>query len=801
MKLTLPWLREHLAGDDVAVAEIVERLTMLGLEVEGVVARGADLSTFKIAEVVGLRQHPAAERLRLCEVSTGSGTLEVVCGAPNVHLGMKAVFAPVGTVIPESGQVLQPATIRGIVSQGMLCSARELGLGEDHAGIIELPADAPVGRPASEVLRSEGPVIEVNVTPNRGDCLGVNGIARELAAGGIGQLKSRNLAPLPAQFDSPLRVTLDFPEAEAGACPIFVARHFRGLLNGPSPAWLQERLTAIGLRPISALVDITNLITYDLCRPLHVFDAAKLQGDLVLRFAEDGERMAALDGKTYELTAAMTVIADGSGPVSLGGIMGGSSTGCTPETTEMVLEIALFDPARTAATGRQLGIDSDARHRFERGLDPKMVVPGAEYATRLILELCGGEASQLIVAGRLPAPPSRFRFRIGELERLVGIGLDLATVQAKLRSLGFETEVDGEDAIQVTPPSWRHDVTMEADIVEELARLHGYDRIPPMPVRRITAVGQPSLSPDQRLRMIARRAAAAVGLAEAVTWSFTEAELASQFGQGELRLRNPISAELAVLRPSILPNLLEAAARNHNHGQREIGLFELGPRFHGLQPGEQEVAIGGLRLGPVHERSWAAPPRLADVYDARGDAQAILTACRVNAEGLRVVTEGPAHYHPGRRGRLMLGPHTVLAEFGELHPELARRFDLDGRPVGFEVFLDRLPKPKAKGQRVRTAFKTSPFPAVERDFAFLVDEEVQAETLLNAIRATEKGLIREVQLFDIYRGKGLAERQKSLAVAVRLQAQDHTLSEAEIDAVVKRIVAAANKATGAVLRT
>ncbi|MGI9436788.1 MAG: phenylalanine--tRNA ligase subunit beta, partial [Geminicoccaceae bacterium] len=596
--------------------------------------------------------------------------------------------------------------------------------------------------------------------------------------------------------------SLDFPEGHETACPLFVARVFRGVTNGPSPAWLQERLTAIGLRPISTLVDITNLVTFDLGRPLHVFDANKLDGDhLYLRFAKPGETMEALDGKSYELGAAMTVIADASGPVALGGIMGGEPTGCTETTTDVVLEIALFDPKRTAATGRRLGIESDARTRFERGLDPAMVMAGTEYATRLILELCSGEVSQAVVAGTIPGPREPFNFRLNQLERLVGITLDVEVIEARLRALGFEVGIIDDETLKVTPPSWRHDVRMEADIVEELARLQGYDRIPPMPVRRTTAVSQPILAPEQRMRSIARRTLAARGISEAATWSFVEPALAERFGNGGIKLRNPINSELSVLRPSILPNLLQAAGRNRNRGTEIVALFESGPRFLGTQPGEQEVAIGGVRVGPNHARHWAAETRPVDLFDARADALAVLHACKVNPDGIRVVAEGPDHYHPGRKGRLMLGPKTVLAEFGEIHPGIVKALDLEARAVGFEVFLDRLPKPKQKKSCARAPIKSSAFPPVDRDFAFVVKQEVSAESLLNAVRSAEKSLIRDVALFDIYEGAGLGEGKKSLALSVRLQSMDRTLSETEIETTVKKITSAAAKATGATLRT
>ena len=799
MKFTLPWLKEHLATE-ASLAEIVDKLTMLGLEVETVEARGADLSPFRVAVVTDVRRHPNAERLTVCRVDTGDHMVEVVCGAPNAYAGMKAVFAPVGATIPGTGDVLKRATIRGVESNGMLCSARELLLGEDHAGIVELHPDAPVGRPASEAIKVEGPVIEVAVTPNRSDCFGVLGIARELAAAGLGELKPRDFSPVPGTFEAPLQITLEFPEGHEAACPLFVGRVFRGLTNRPSPPWLQERLAAVGLRPISVLVDITNFVTLDLGRPLHVFDAAKLRGDILLRFARPGERLLALDGNTYELDPEVTVIADRSGAISLGGIMGGASTGCTEATTEVVLEIALFDPKRTAAGGRRLGIESEARTRFERGVDPAMVLPGMEYATRLILELCGGEASAPIIAGALPEPPRSFMFRLEQLKRLAGIALAPDVVESHLRALGFRTEREGEATLRVTPPTWRHDVTMEADVVEELCRLHGYDRVPPMPVRRTEAIGHPTLTPEQRFRAAARRSLANRGLAEAVTWSFVEPELAERFGGGAPRLRNPINAELSVLRPSVLPNLLSAAARNQNRDLPDVALFELGPRFFGRQPDEQEVTAGGIRVGRMHERHWAEPARGVDVFDARADAIAALAACRIKPDALRVAPEGPGHYHPGRRGRLMLGPQTVLAEFGEVHPAIVRRMELEGPVVGFEVFLDRVPRPKPKASRARPPLRASPFPPVDRDFAFVVGDEVPAETLLAAVRAADKVLIREVSLFDVYTGPGLEESKKSLAIAVRLQAQDHTLSEAEIEAAAKKIVAAASKATSAVLR-
>jgi phenylalanyl-tRNA synthetase beta chain len=800
MKFTLPWLKEHLETE-ASAEEIAARLTALGLPVESVTGRGADLSRFVVAEVVGVRRHPEAARLSLCEVDTGAGPLvEVVCGAPNVYAGMKAVFAAPGVTIPATGETLKRATIRGTISNGMLCSERELCLGQDHAGIIELDPTAPVGRPASEVLASEGPVFDVELTPNRSDCFGIIGIARDLAAAGLGRQKHRDFSPVPPAFETDLQIRLDFPPGQEAACPLFVGRVFRGVRNGPSPPWLKERLAAIGLRSISALVDITNLITIDLNRPLHVFDAAKVEGDLVLRFAYPGEAMQALDERTYRLEDGMTVIADASGAISLGGIMGGEVTGVTAATTDVILEVALFDPVRTAMTGRRLGIESDARTRFERGVDPHMVLPGMEAASRLILELCGGEASQPVIAGHVPGARAPFRFRMAQLERLTGIALHGAVIERTLRALGFGAHWPEDGVLELVPPSWRPDIELEADIVEELVRIHGYDKVPPMPVTRTAAVGQAVLTPEQRTRGVIRRALASRGLAEAVTWSFTGPDLAERFGDATLRLQNPLNAELSVMRPSVLVNLITAAARNQARGQGGIALFEVGPRFTGTRPGEQEMSAGGIRLGTNHERHWLEPARPVDVFDARADAQAALTAAQIKTDAVRVVPGGPEHFHPGRKGRIMLGPETVLAEFGEIHPQILKEQDIDGAAVGFEVFLDRLPKPKSRRTRGRPPLKASPFPAVDRDFAFVLDRGTPAEALLGAVRAADKNLIREVALFDVYEGSNLEPAKKSLAVAVRLQAADRTLGETEIEGAVRKIVAAAAKATGATLR-
>jgi phenylalanyl-tRNA synthetase beta chain len=798
MRFTLPWLKEHLETQ-ASLDAICEKLTMLGIEVEAVTDPGAELAAFSVGYVREARQHPNADRLRLCTVETRHGVFEVVCGAPNARTGMKAVFAPEGSVIPASGEVLKKAVIRGVPSVGMLCSARELGLGDDHDGIIELPETAEVGEPAIRALGLEGPVIEVGLTPNRSDCFGVAGIARDLAAAGMGRLRPRDFAPVPAQGPAGIGITLDFPQGQEAACPLFVGRMIRNMRNGPSPAWLQNRLKAIGLRPISALVDVTNYFTFDLCRPLHVFDAGRLRGDITLRFARLGEDLVALDGRTYRLDDGMTVIADETGPVSLGGIMGGESTGVTAETTDVLLEVALFDPLRTAATGRRLGIESDARTRFERGLDPELVLPATELATRLILELCGGEPGEVVVAGAVPKGAAPVRFRRGRLPRLAGIDFEPAEIERLLTALGFGL-AGGPEEWRVTPPSWRHDVTTEACVVEELARLHGFDRIPPVPVTRGEAVGQAVLTPEQRRRGAVRRTVADLGYAEAVTWSFIPPEQARLFSaEHPVLKRNPLNAELSAMRPSLLPNLIAAAARNLARKHEAGALFEIGPRFTGAMPGEQTWALAGLRFGAAEPRHWAHRSRPIDAIDAKGDALAALAVLGIKPESVQVTAEALGWYHPGRSGSLRQG-RTLLAAFGELHPKVLARFDLAAPVAAFELDLDRLPQPKPRAGRARPGLEPLPYPPVDRDFAFVVEAGVPAATLLDAIRGVDRRLVREVRLFDVYAGPNLGEGRKSLAVGVRLQANDRTLTDAEIEAVSGRIVAAAEKATGATLR-
>jgi phenylalanyl-tRNA synthetase beta chain len=807
MKFTLGWLKTHIETA-ATLPEVADKLTAIGLELEGIEDRAEKLKAFIVAYVVEAKQHPDADRLRVCLVDTGTEKLQVVCGAPNARTGMKGVFARAGTTIPATGLELKKSNIRGQESNGMLCSAREMGLGDDHAGIIDLPADAPVGKPFADALGLNDPVIDIAVTPNRADCLGVRGIARDLAAAGLGTLKPRKVEPVPGKFKSPVTVAFDFLPDAANACPYFVGRLIKGVKNGPSPKWLQDRLTAVGLRPISALVDVTNFFTLDVNRPLHVFDAAKIAGGkLVVRLAKPGETIKALNGKDYALTGSETVIADAKGVESLGGVIGGEATGCTEATTDVFVEAALFDPIRTAATGRRHEILSDARYRFERGLDPAAVVEGMEAATRLIVELCGGEPSELVVTGKEPEWRRSYVLRTERFHGLGGLSIAAPEARQILEHLGFT--VDGSaDVLQVGPPSWRGDIHGEADLIEEVARIHGYDKIAPVSMVRDSAVARPALTATQRRVRDTKRELAGLGLVEAVTFSFMAKAQAALFGgtNPALAVANPISADLDMIRPSILPNLVLAAKRNADRGIPDAALFEVGPQFHDPTPAGQRIVASGIRSGQSGSRHWAARPRPVDAFDAKSDALALLAALGLSTDNVQAAAEAPAWYHPGRSGALKLGPKTVLAYFGELHPGTLRKLDAEGPIAAFEVFLDALPAPKTKASKARPTLKLSAFQPVERDFAFVLDAGIEAAKVIAAVKTAGKDLvagaaIAGVSVFDLYQGQGVPEGKKSLAISVRLQPTERTLTDAEIDAVGQRIVASVAKATGAILRS
>lgn len=798
MKFTLSWLKDHL-DTTASLQEITDKLSMIGLEVEGVDDRAQALRPFTVAYVKEARQHPNADRLRVCIVDTGRGEVQVVCGAPNARTGMKGVFAPVGSYVPGTDLTLKAGKIRGEESNGMLLSERELGLSDDHEGIIDLPADAPLGAPYAEVAGLDDPVIEIAITPNRGDCLGVRGVARDLAAAGLGRLKPLAAEPVTGSFESPIKWRRDLAAERQDACPYVAGRTFRGVQNGPSPKWLQDRLRAIGLRPISALVDITNYVTFDLGRPLHVFDADKVKGDLVMRFARPGAELLALDGNTYTLDGEMVAIHDDSGPQGIGGVMGGELTGCSEHTTNVFLEVALFDPVMVARTGRTLGILSDARYRFERGLDPQSAAWGVEVAARLILELCGGTASAVTGAGEIPAETRCLALRPARVAELGGMAVAPARQTEILERLGCRVSQAG-DLLTVTPPSWRPDIEGEACLVEEVMRIHGYDDIPEVALPRDSYLPRAVLTPAQRRVSVARTVLAWRGLYEGVTFSFVSRRQAELFGGGAeaLSLANPISADLDVMRPTPLANLAAAAVRNADRGFGDLALFEVGPQYLDDTPAGQATVAVGLRRGERQPRHWAGGAGPVDAFDAKGDAEAVLAACEAPVENLQVTRDAPAWYHPGRSGVLRLGPK-VLAQFGELHPRVLRALELKAPAVAFEVFLEVIPLPRAARQK-RSLLELSPFQPVSRDFAFLVDEDVPAEKVVRAARGADKALIAEVALFDVYRGKGVEPGKKSLAIAVTLQPRKATLTDQEIDAVAAKVVAQVTAATGGSLR-
>lgn len=799
MKFTLGWLKDHL-DTSASVEAIDEALTRAGLEVEGIEDKAKALAPFVVAYVVECAKHPNADKLSVCKVDIGQGAvIQVVCGAPNARLGMKGVYAPPGTHIPGTKLDLKKGVIRGVESNGMLLSERELGISDEHQGIIDLPADAPVGKRYVELMDLGDPVVEIAITPNRPDALGIRGIARDLAAMGVGALKPWPVKPVKGTFKSPIAWKI-----EAGpdnACPFVVGRYFRNVTNGPSLEWMQRRLVAIGLRPISALVDITNYVTYDLGRPLHVFDADKLAGDLTMRPAREGEEILALDGKTYKLDPSITVIADVKGAHGIGGVMGGELTGCTPETKNVFLEVALFDRVKVAAAGRKLGIQSDARYRFERGVDPESAIWGAEVAAKLVAECCGGEASEPVSAGTMPKWQRSVAFRPSRLATLGGLAVPPAEAKRILGALGYEATSDAGDNWTVSIPPWRMDSEGEADLVEEVLRIHGYDKIPPVGMTPGRLPHQ-TVTPHQRRTRLARRALAARGMLEAVTWSFMSAKEAPLFLAGNrapILLANPISADLDAMRPSIVGNLLRAAQRNADRGVPNAALFEVGPHYAGTEPEDQMLVAAGLRQGET-PRHWAEKARKLDAYDAKADALAALEAAGGPVASLQTAAEAPPWYHPGRAGSFKIG-NLALAHFGEVHPRVLKALDVDGPCVAFEVFLDRLPPPKAKAGKARALLKPSPFQPVARDFAFVVDAAVPAEKVQRAARNVDRALISAVSIFDAYAGPGIPEGKKSVALAVTIQPTERTLTDAEIEAIGAKIVAAVQKQTGGVLRS
>ena len=803
MKFTLSWLKDHLETE-ADVHQIAEAMTMAGLEVEEVLDPAAKLAPFTVAKIVSAERHPNADRLQVCQVETVDGMKEIVCGAPNARAGLTTIYAPIGAYVPGLGVTLVEKPVRGVVSNGMLCSASELELADESDGIQELPPEIPVGTPVAGLFGAE-PVIDFEVTPNRPDWLGVAGIARDLAAASVGKLKHFDIAVVRGAFPSPISVRLDAPEM----CPVFAGRVIRGVKNGPSPAWLQKRLTAIGLRSINRLVDVTNLIAYDRARPLHVYDLAKLSGtEIVVRggqaSAETGEaeHLIALDGKTYAVSPADCIIADAGGerPIGLGGVMGGESTGCDDDTTDVFLESAWFDPLVIAQTGRALSIHSDAQYRFARGVDPVSVTPGLELATRLILDLCGGEPSDIVFVGEPPANPAPFAFDPAHVKRLTGMDLADDRIGTILGQLGFLVQAAPAGQAEpwvVTPPSWRRDVEGPADLVEEVARIEGFDSLPDVALPPVAVPAGGVLNPRQARVRTARRALASLGYAEAVTWSFTKQSTAVLFGGGDDRLvlENPIAADLDCMRPSALPNLIQAAARNAARGFADAALFEIGPIYLGDGPKDQRTVIAGL-VAPHAARHWEGAGE-TPLFALKGDLTAVLEEIGAPVASLQLVQgQNRDWWHPGRSARLQLGPKNVMVEFGELHPRILKALDADGPMLAFEIVLDNVPEPRGKAGKARGSADLSAFMPLTRDFAFVVEDAKPAGDLVRAASSADKALIADVRVFDVYRGKGVDEGFKSVALEVVLQPRDATLTDAEIEALTAKVVAAVDKQGG-----
>ncbi|MDB5643809.1 MAG: phenylalanine--tRNA ligase subunit beta [Hyphomicrobiales bacterium] len=809
MKFTLSWLKDHLETD-AALDDIVDTLTRIGLEVEYVVNPADALKDFVVGHVLDARQHPDADRLRVCMVDIGADApVQVVCGAPNARAGLKTVFAAPGVYIPAKKFTIAKGMIRGVESLGMLCSAAELELSEDHEGIIELPEAAIAGQRYVDFAGLGDPVIEINLTPNRADATGVHGIARDLSAAGLGKLKDHEITPVAGAFPCPVTVKLELSHDDAYLAPAFALRLVRGVKNGPSPAWMQKRLASIGLRPINALVDITNYLTFDRGRPLHVFDARKVAGDLVVRRAKDGEEIVALDGKTYRLDPSMIAIADDNGVESIAGIMGGEASGCDETTTDVLIESALWDPLTIARAGRALGIVTDARYRFERGVDPGFCIPGAELATHLVLDICGGEASELTVAGSPEAHSHTVDFPWSEVKRLAGLDLDPSHMAGILEKLGFNVlyQATNADHVFVKAPSWRADIEGRADIVEEIVRIAGLDSIVSTPLHRDSAaIPAAILTLLQKRTRTARRSLAAQGLVEAVTWSFISHERAELFGGGapELALANPIAADLSDMRPSLLPGLLAAAQRNAARGMGDVALFEVGQIFKGDGETDQKMSAASVRRGTARAvgagRHWSGASRNVDVFDAKADVLALLGSLGVQTGGLQVVAGGPSFLHPGRSGTLQFGPKGVIGWFGEFHPRVLAALDVSGPLCGFEIILDAIPAPKAKPTKVKPKLELADLMPLERDFAFIVDAKVQAGDILKAAQGADRQLVNGASVFDLYQGTGIPEGKKSVAISVTLQPRDKTLTDSEIEAVMSKIVAEVTKKTGAALR-
>ncbi len=806
MKFTLSWLKEHLETD-ATLDEICERLTAIGLEVEDVDDKAA-YKPFVIARVLTAEKHPEADRLKVLMVDAGDGKpVQIVCGAPNARAGLVGALARPGTYVPGIDVTLAVGKIRGVESHGMMCSEKELNISDNHDGIIDLPEDAPVGTSFASYAGLDDPVVEINLTPNRPDCTSIFGIARDLAASGLGKLKLPKAPDFKVEGETPVEVKIVLDDERL--CPGFAYRLVRGVKNGPSPKWMQQRLLAIGLRPISALVDVTNYMTFDQGRPMHVFDADKVKGDLVVRRAREGEEILALDTRTYKLNPTNVIIADDNGPESIGGIMGGEHSGCDENTVNVLIESALWDPINIAKTGRSHGIITDARYRFERGVDPEYMVPGLERTTELVLEMCGGTAAAAKVTGYKGHVKKVVEFPFSEVKRLTGLTVSNEEGREILTGLGFEVEGAGE-VVTVAVPSWRPDIDGKADLVEEIMRIHGVDNIKPEPLPSAGAVNGRILTPLQIRTRTAKRALAARGMLEAVTWSFISHEQAKLFGGGShaLRLANPIAADMSDMRPSLLPGLLAAAQRNADRGFGDVAIFEVSGTYENDTPEGQRRVAAGIRRGTASlagaGRMWSNTAKgggkAVDVYDAKADALAVLEACGLPMGNVQIEPGAPAWYHPGRSGTIKMGPKVILGYFGEFHPKTLEALDVTGALAGFEIYVDAVPEPKKKATRTKPALELSPFQMVRRDFAFVVDKTVEAGAIVKAAGSADRRLITGVNVFDVFEGASLGEGRKSVAIEVLIQPVEKTLTDEDFEALTKKVITNVEKSTGGILR-
>ncbi len=794
MKFSLSWLKEHL-DTNASVEEIAETLTKIGLEVEEIFNPAGRLKGFVAAEVETYERHPDSDHLGLLTVNTGKEKLQVVCGAPNCRQGLKGIFAPVGVIIPCYNEELKVGKIRGVESFGMMCSEKELCIGEDHNGIIELPADTKIGLPAADVLNID-PVIEINITPNRAECLGVRGVARDLAAAGLGTLKPLKISRTEGKFKSPVDVKVE----DFDACPVYVGRYIRNVNNqAETPKWMKDRLCAIGLRSISPLVDITNYINYDLARPLHVFDADKLKGNITVRMAENGEKFVSLEEKEYALDDKSLGICDDEGVQCLGGIMGGAAKGCRGETKNVFLECALFRPECIARTGRKFAIDSDSRYRYERWVDPKSNILGSDYATQMILDICGGEASEVIVAGREPDEERVAYIRPERLKNFIGLEVSEEKIVEILQKLGFQTSQEN-GRIRAVSPTWRGDIEGEHDLVEEVVRMIGLDNIPAESLPHSKFPKQ-TLNPSQRRAVTVKHELASRGMYETVTWSFTDSAAAKDFRKGRevVLLHNPIAADLDEMRPSVLPNLLLAVKNNIARGYANVSLFEVGPEFYGRKPGEQNLVAAGVRSGMTSKKDWMSAARAYDVFDVKADALAAIAAANGPFESAQVTTDAPEYYHPGRSGVLRLGKN-VLAYFGEIHPGILKKMGIKQRVMAFEVVLSNIPLPRISGDKAKKKLALSAFQPVDKDLAFVLDKTVPAVNVISAAKTVDREHITDVRIFDVYEGENLPENKKSIAIGLTFQPTDKTFTDQDIEVLMNKVIQEVRKKTGGELR-